>query len=74
MRRILILLTAVAAIVSCQRAQTISVVPSPNDIQEIADALADKVGLDNAYWLLIPCFAYMIYYATCGYKVEYWIK
>lgn len=33
MRRILILLTAVAAIVSCQRAQTISVVPSPNDIQ-----------------------------------------
>ena len=27
MRRILILLTAVAAILSCQRAQTISVVP-----------------------------------------------
>jgi fucose permease len=37
-------------------------------------ALADKVGLDNAYWLLIPCFAYMIYYAVWGYKVEYWTK
>lgn len=37
-------------------------------------ALADKVGLDNAYWLLIPCFAYMIYYSLWGYKVEYWIK
>ena len=35
-------------------------------------ALADKVGLDQAYWLLIPCFAYMIYYAVWGYKVENW--
>lgn len=37
-------------------------------------ALADKVGLDKAYWLLIPCFAYMIFYALWGYKVEYWTK
>ena len=37
-------------------------------------ALADKVGLDKAYWLLIPCFAYMIYYAVWGYKVEHWTK
>ena len=37
-------------------------------------ALADKVGLDKAYWLLIPCFAYMIYYALWGYKVEHWKK
>lgn len=37
-------------------------------------ALADKVGLDKAYWLLIPCFAYMIYYALWGYKVEHWTK
>ena len=37
-------------------------------------ALADKVGLHNAYWLLIPCFAYMIYYALWGYKVESWRK
>ena len=33
MKRILILLTAIAAILSCQRGQTISVVPYPNDIQ-----------------------------------------
>ena len=32
-------------------------------------ALADKVGLDKAYWLLIPCFLYMIYYSLWGYKV-----
>lgn len=37
-------------------------------------ALADKVGLDKAYWLLIPCFLYMIYYSLWGYKVEYWTK
>ena len=37
-------------------------------------ALADKVGLDKAYWLLIPCFAYMIFYALWGYKIEYWTK
>jgi fucose permease len=37
-------------------------------------ALADKVGLDKAYWLLIPCFVYMIYYALWGYKVEHWRK
>ena len=29
-------------------------------------ALADKVGLDKAYWLLIPCFAYMIYLCPLG--------
>ena len=37
-------------------------------------ALADKVGLDQAYWLLIPCFAYMIFYSVWGYKIEYWTK
>lgn len=37
-------------------------------------ALADKVGRHDAYWLLVPCFLYMIYYALWGYKVEYWKK
>jgi glucose/galactose transporter len=37
-------------------------------------ALADNVGLGKAYWLLIPCFLYMIYYSVWGYKVEYWKK
>lgn len=37
-------------------------------------ALADKVGRHDAYWLLIPCFLYMIYYAVWGYKIEYWKK
>lgn len=37
-------------------------------------ALADSVGRHDAYWILIPCFLYMIYYAQWGYKVEYWKK
>lgn len=37
-------------------------------------SLADSAGHDMAYWLLIPCFAYMIYYSIWGYKVEYWTK
>lgn len=37
-------------------------------------ALADSVGRHDAYWILIPCFLYMIYYALWGYKVEYWKK
>ena len=37
-------------------------------------ALADKFDLDKAYWLLIPCFVYMIFYSLWGYKIEYWTK
>lgn len=37
-------------------------------------ALADKVGRDGAYWLLIPCFVYMIFYSLWGYKIDSWTK
>jgi len=30
---------------------------------------ADRIGEHAAYWLLIPCFVYMIYYAVAGHKV-----
>ena len=33
---------------------------------------SDHVGLQGAYWLLIPCFAFMIFYALRGYKIERW--
>ena len=36
--------------------------------------MTDYMSLQASYWLLIPCFAYMIYYAVWGYKVEYWKK
>ncbi len=34
--------------------------------------MTDYMSLQASYWLLIPCFAYMIYYALWGYKVEKW--
>ncbi len=37
-------------------------------------AECDRIGPHNAYWLLLPCFAYMIFYALYGYKIESWKK
>lgn len=34
--------------------------------------MTDYMSLQTSYWLLIPCFAFMIYYALWGYKVEKW--
>ena len=36
--------------------------------------MTDYMTLQTSYWLLIPCFAFMIYYAVWGYKVERWSK
>ena len=36
--------------------------------------MTDYMSLQASYWLLLPCFAYMIYYALWGYKIEYWKK
>ena len=37
--------------------------------------VADKTGsLQAGYWVLIPCFAYMIFYAVHGYKINSWRK
>ncbi|MDO9634160.1 MAG: sugar MFS transporter [Paludibacter sp.] len=27
-----------------------------------------------AYWVLVPCFLYLIFYATVGHKIKYWKK
>lgn len=34
--------------------------------------MTDYMSLQASYWLLIPCFVFMIYYAVWGYKVENW--
>ena len=36
--------------------------------------MTDYMSLQASYWLLIPCFVFMIYYAVWGYKVENWTK
>lgn len=34
----------------------------------------DHIGLQASYWLLLPCFAFMIFYAVYGYKIEKWSR
>lgn len=34
--------------------------------------VSDHIGLQASYWLLLPCFAYMVFYAVYGYKIEKW--
>ncbi len=34
--------------------------------------VSDSIGLRGAYWLLLPCFAYMVFYAVYGYRIEKW--
>ena len=39
---------------------------------QIYGLVADKVSLAAGYWVLIPCYLYLIFYATYGYKIERW--
>ncbi|MEJ2902009.1 sugar MFS transporter [Pedobacter panaciterrae] len=34
---------------------------------------ADIYGLQNAYFVLLPCYLYLLFYAYKGYKLERWI-
>ncbi len=34
--------------------------------------LVERVGELQAYWLLVPCFAYMVFYAIYGHKINNW--
>lgn len=34
--------------------------------------VSDHMSLQTSYWLLIPCFVYMVFYAIYGYKIEKW--
>jgi len=33
---------------------------------------ADTIGLREAYWVLLPCYLYLIYYAMWGHKLRKW--
>lgn len=41
-------------------------------LPQIYGGVADTVGLREAYWVLIPCFIYLVFYATCGYRITRW--
>ena len=34
--------------------------------------VSDHMSLQASYWLLLPCFVYMVFYAVYGYKIEKW--
>lgn len=33
---------------------------------------ADAYGLREAYWVLLPCYLYLVYYAVYGHKIRKW--
>jgi glucose/galactose transporter len=33
---------------------------------------ADKFGLQTGYWVLLPCYAYLVFYAFYGFKIKSW--
>ncbi|MBQ4390121.1 MAG: sugar MFS transporter [Bacteroidales bacterium] len=41
---------------------------------QIYGLIADNYSLRAGYWILIPCFIYLIWYALHGHKIEYWKK
>ena len=36
--------------------------------------LADITGSQQAYWIGIPCYLFILYFAVAGHKVRYWCK
>jgi len=40
----------------------------------IYSAVAEQTSILTAYWVLIPCFIYLIFYATVGHKIKSWSK
>ncbi len=40
----------------------------------IYGAIADAHSLRAGYWVLIPCFVYLIWFAVWGHKINYWKK
>lgn len=38
----------------------------------IYGALADMINVKQAYWVLVPCFLYIVYYAFWGHRIKSW--
>lgn len=41
-------------------------------LPQIYGLFADTYGLRQAYWVLIPCYLYLVFYAVYGHRVRYW--
>lgn len=42
----------------------------PVIIVPLLGLLTDKFGMQNAYWLCVPCFIFILYYGISGYKIR----
>lgn len=40
----------------------------------IYGGLADSVGEQAAYWVLVPCFSYIVFYAFYGHRIKSWAR
>ncbi len=38
----------------------------------IYGSIADNVGVQQAYWILLPCYAYLFFYAIKGHTIKKW--
>ena len=45
-----------------------------NVFVEMNASLSPFEAMKQAYWILIPCFAYIVWYAASGYKIKSWKK
>lgn len=36
--------------------------------------LADRSGVQQAYWILLPCYCYLFFYAVYGHRIRNWAK
>ncbi len=43
-------------------------------LPQIYGYIADVSGLRAGYWILIPCFLYLVFFAVKGHKIEHWRK
>lgn len=41
-------------------------------LPQIYGLLADTRGLREAYWVLIPCYLYLVFYAIYGHRIRHW--
>jgi len=37
-------------------------------------SMADNVGVQQAYWILLPCYSYLLFYAIKGHTIRKWKK
>lgn len=43
-------------------------------LEGISGAATSFEAMKFAYWILVPCFVYLIFYATVGYKIKSWTR